>query len=457
MMNLPAPDRSPVATERLPRVEARRSLAELAPLAPALDALNLASRRPSPFDTFAYLQAFVAHDEHAVPGQEPLLLVAFDGAAVVGWVALRRVPERLFGVPYTSIRFLASHDNDRPRVVARPEDEARCARAFYRHLFQVERGWSLLLLNEQDVASGLDDPGATLDARRFYLRRFPNNANGTLQLPYASLASYLASFSRCHRRNAERTVRRLLAMGELELVSSREPEALPALLDLYLDLETRSWKSKVDGHIGRSPERVAFFRRLIEPDQPMKVGVHLLLFDGAPIAGCVSGAFDGALYGMEIAFDEGFQRLSPGNALLLLLVRDAIEKRYRFLDLMGNYAYYKARWHATITETHAVQVFRKGSLVHLQALAGEARRMITHPVAQSDVSYNLSRKDAEDADEERSVAGLPDRRAERDRTLAALAPLQGKLSRLGGEALAAALPSAPRIPSRGRAAEEKRP
>lgn len=121
----------------LPRVVAYRSLADVTRFAARLDALNLASRRPSPFDTFAYLQNFVAHDEYKKPGEKMLFLVAFDGGDPVGFLPLREIPERLFGVPYTAIRFLMTHDNDRPRAVARPEDEARCCEAFYRHLFEV--------------------------------------------------------------------------------------------------------------------------------------------------------------------------------------------------------------------------------------------------------------------------------------------------------------------------------
>jgi CelD/BcsL family acetyltransferase involved in cellulose biosynthesis len=423
------------------RVEARRSLAEIGPLASRLDAINLASRRPSPFDTFAYLTAFVAHDEFEKPGQRLLLLLAFDGDELVGWLPLRRVPERLWGVPFDAIQFLASHDNDRPRVIARPEDEARCAAAFYRYLFEVERGWSLLLLTEQDADSKLLDPGGALDPRRYYLRRFPNNANGTVDLPYASLAEYLRSFSKAHRRNAERSVRRLMERGNLEVVSSSDPAALPVLLDLYLDLERRSWKAKIGGHIGRHPQRIAFFRQLIQPGQPFALAIHLLLFDGVPIAGFISGAFEGRLYGFEIAFDEGYRHFSPGNAMLLLLVRDAIEKRYRSLNLLGNYAYYKSRWHATITETHAVQIFRKGSLVHLKALAGEIRRRIRPPVAQADVAFNLARKDVE-PDDDADAGVLPDRRDARARAeaaLAALAAAGAKVERLGGEALSRAL------------------
>lgn len=424
-----------------PRVVAYGSLAEVLPLAPRLDALNLASRRPSPFDTFAYIQAYLAHDEFPVAGQRLLFLVAFDGAEPVGWLPLRRVPQRVWGIRSDAIQFLMTHSNDRPRTVARPEDEPRCSAAFYRYLFEVERGWSLLLFTEQDGASTLLRPPADVDVRRHYRREFPNNPNGTIELPYRSLGEYLHTFGKSHRRNAERWVRRLMEAGHLEVVSSDDPRALPALFDLYLDLERRSWKSRVGGHIGRHPARVAFFRQLLEPGQAFHLAVHLLLLDGVAIAGFVSGAFGDRLYGLEIAFDEGYRHLSPGNAVLLFGLQEAIERRYRSLNMLGNYSYYKARWHATITETNAVQVFRKGTVGHVKALAGELRRRWRPPVSQYEVDYNLARKDA--AEEEAPRAAAPERGAERERARAALAALEASgaaVTRLGGEALARTLP-----------------
>lgn len=434
------------------RIEVHRSLTEVAPRRGAMDALNLASRRPSPFDTFAYLRAFVDHDEHAVRGQEPLILLAFAGDTLIGWLALRRVPERIFGVPYHAVRFLCAHDTDRPRVIARPEDEARCAEAFYRHLLERERGFSLLFFQEQDDASALD--AVARSDLRHHVRRLPNNPNGTIELP-SSLAAYLGTFSRTHRRNVERPVRRLLETGDLAVVSSRDPAAVPALLDLYLDLERRSWKSHIGGHIGRDPRRVAFFRALLDPAQPMKVGVLLIVLDGVPIAGVVSGAFEGRLYGLEIAFDEGYKRFSPGNAALLLALREAVEEGFHSIDLLGNYAYYKARWHATITETRAVEVHRRAGVTYLKAILGDLRRRLRPPVTQADVAFNLQRKDAAD-DAEAEDGALPDRAAERARAAAVLAEIAPRV--LAGEALLRALPfEVKRAAAPPRRAREARP
>jgi len=92
-----------------PTVTAYRALPPLRPLAPALEALNLASRRPSPFATLEYLETFLAHDEHAGPGRTPLVLVLEDQGRVVGWVALSVHEERVLGRRTRRVSFLATH------------------------------------------------------------------------------------------------------------------------------------------------------------------------------------------------------------------------------------------------------------------------------------------------------------------------------------------------------------
>ena len=121
-----------------PTVLAFHALEEARQHGPALDALNLAARRPSPFETLEYLETFLGHDEHAVTGQQPLVLLLLGPGGVIGWVALRVLRERVLGLASSRVTFLATHDVERPRLVCRPGDEGRCAEAFLRYLLFAE-------------------------------------------------------------------------------------------------------------------------------------------------------------------------------------------------------------------------------------------------------------------------------------------------------------------------------
>ncbi len=69
------------------------------------------------------------------------------------------------------------------------------------------------------------------------------------------LAAYFHALPRKFRHNLGCRLRTLQAAGRLELLSSVSPGATPALLELYLGVETQSWKPDAGAGIARSAER----------------------------------------------------------------------------------------------------------------------------------------------------------------------------------------------------------
>jgi CelD/BcsL family acetyltransferase involved in cellulose biosynthesis len=417
------------------RVEALRAIDELEPWRGALTRLNLASRRPTPFNTPEYLATFLAHDEYAMPGCEPLLLLALEGERLIGFLPLRRRPDRVLGRSRTKLEVLVTHDNERPGIVARAEDEARCAAAFYRHVAEREPGWTFLELMEQDDTSALLLAPRALDPRRFHVRRYLNNPNATIDLS-AGFEAWFRGLNN-FRVNVGKRVRGLLAAGDVALLSSTDPTATTALLDVFLDVEGRSWKRPARAGISRHPTRVELFRALLGPGQPAVPVVHLLLLDGVPISAMVLLLFAGTMFGLEAVYDDAYREFAPGNVTLTLAIRDAVARGARALDLLGNFAYYKAKAGAVITETSAVQIYRRGTLHHARALAGALRRrLLGPPRTQRDADFNLSKpRDATVEAADRAVA-----RGRLEEILTALSARGARVDRLSGEALAAAFP-----------------
>ncbi len=374
------------------RVEALRAWEDVAPLREAIDALNLRSRRPCPFSTFEYLETFLAHDEYRSAGHptQLLFLAALEGEQLIGYLPLTKARERLWGLPFGRIGLLVSHDTDRPHLVARTEDEARCSRAFFEHLLERERGWSFLELALQDDASGLNEP-PKVSPLRFYVRRFETMPNTSMPLPYTSTERYLAAVSSSFRRNVQRATRRLDTVGTLEFVRSDDDRARWSLLELYLDLERRSWKAEARAGIDRSPARVDFFRALAVPGQPLALGFEFLLLDGVPVAGGINGTFAGNRHGLEMSFDRAYDGLGPGNVFSVLSIDSALRTGLRAYNVDGNYAYYKARMGGVVTPTHAVQVYRVGSLPWLKARAGALRRRL-RPAEVEHADFNPDRR-----------------------------------------------------------------
>jgi len=417
-------------------IEVRRydSLEALGPLGQALDELNRQSRRPTPFATLPYLRTFLANDEYAGTKEvyRPLLLLAFEGGRPIGALAMRRLRGRWLGLPADRLEFLVTHDNERPRMACREADERRCAEAFLRHLLTRERRFSMLEWMEQEATSPLAQ--AASGASGCYVRTYPNHSNATIECRWASVAEFYRSLSKNYRASTRSQVGRLLSQGRVEFVSSWEPEAAARLLDLHLGVEARSWKGPAAAGISRHPRRVAFFRELCRADQPMRLSVRLLLIDGAPVASEVNAAFGETWYSIEGAYDEDFKDCGPGHLLFLMTMREGLAKGVAAVNLLNNYAYYKRRLGATVTETDAVQVFRPWTPLWAKARLGALRRRILGAKpTQADADHNLEKPRTDEGEAPR--AARPDRTALARETAEVLESCAGMIERVDGAAL----------------------
>ncbi len=407
----------------------------------AVDRLNLSSRRPTPYTSSSYLEAFLANDEYAGAASQPWILGAWRGSELVGLLPLRRVRQRVVGLPSTRVEFLVKFDSDRPSAIARVEDEAAVSRAFYRHLLRETRGIDAIEFAAQEEASGLLPPPPDLLAG-WYWRTLDGVPNATIPLAGLDAGAWFRSLSKKHRLNVTRRARKLLEAGAVEYLTSDDPAARLPLLDLYLELEGRGWKR--DKGVGRHPARTALMRALCAPGSPHALSFAFLLLDGLPVAAAIYGTFHGGLTEEETTYDEAFGTLGPGNLLKVLTVGDAIEAGAPSMNLLGDFAYYKARWGAAVAPTRTLQIFRVGTPPWARARAGELRRRFFGAgTTQIDADHNLVKRASEDG-EEASRADGPDvhagQRALAAGILAGLRDRGARLRVLAGPELRARLP-----------------
>jgi len=371
------------------------SLEQAADLREDVDALNRQSGRPDPFSTFSYLETYLRHDETHPAGQGLRLwfLAAFRDERLIGYVALKQVAQRVMGLPSSTLGFLVTHDTDRPHVVARPADEAAVSEAIYRHVLARRSEWSYLEFAQQDIRSSLFPPPPGVDLAGYLVRQWPSLENCTIPVRWDSLAGYVDAMAKKFRSNLGRQLNGLFGAGEVELLASADPCDTPALLELYLGIEPRSWKARASADIGRHPQRIAYFRSLLEPAQPMRVSIQLLLVDGVPVAGLISGAFLQGLYALHIVYDERFSRMAPGSAMLLLGMRQAIEGGHAFFNLLSGFGYFKVRWLAETTPLQIAQIYRRGSPLYWRRRIGDwRRRWLPAQVAGVRELFNPSRR-----------------------------------------------------------------
>lgn len=352
------------------------ALADAAPLRGAINALNLASARPDPFSTFEYYENHLRHVRTFETGGGPQLwlLLAYEGDQLAGYAALKRSLHRILGVRAAKLDWLTAHAADRPHLVARPGREAAIAAAIYAYLVDRRQQWSLLEFQQQETTSPLLPPPADAIAGACRFRTWPNMSNGTIAMRWSSTAGYFAALSKKSRSNVSRQMRTLLAAGDAQVLTSSDPQSTAALFELYRGVEARSWKAQAAAGPRDDGDWVAHFTGLMEPAQPMRLVLQVLVLDGVPIAGLISGVFDKGLYALHIVYDERHARLAPGSAILLMGVRLAIEGGHEFFNLLRGSGYYKTRWLADMTETRSLQVYRAGTPFSWRRALGDAGR-----------------------------------------------------------------------------------
>ncbi len=348
-----------------------------------INALNLASARPDPFSTFEFYENLLLRRSSLSGGTRSRVwfLAAFIERDLIGYLALEEVLETVLWRRIKRLGFLVAHDADRPHVVAKGEHLGIVTEMFYDYLREHRREWDLLELQQQDAASTLYPLPPGVQLAGCWVRYWPNLDNGTIRVRWATLREYFDALAPKFRENIARQMRKLLASGEVELLTSSDPASTPALLKLYCNIERRSWKADTDLTIGGTTERLDYIRALLDARQPMQAVIQILVLDGVPIAGLISGAFTGpadkGLYALHIVFDEHLSAAGPGSAILMMGMRYAIDGYFAFFNLLSGFGYYKTRWLADMTATRGAQIYRIGGVFFWRRLLGDARRWLS--------------------------------------------------------------------------------
>jgi hypothetical protein len=366
-------------------------------MAAELDAVNQHCAKPSPFATSAFTIAYASNSERDPLGMDVRLFVVRDGAGLaLGWAVFAFRIDELVGVPAalrqrsaslgklvevaakggraSRLELMTTSDVDRPGIVARLGHEDAVAEALLAQLIERELDWTLLEWRAQERGSALWRAAFARSNPFLRVRDVELDPYSEVQLQWPDVGAYFRALSKRMRSNVSRQARKLYASGRVELLLINGSEATAAFFEAYADLETRSWKHHSEAAMGRHPLRMKFYSRIVSGEagiEPSLVGITL---DGVLIAALINGRFGDRMWSMEMAFDESFDALGPGQLLLLLAVMDGLEKRCKSLNFFQMHGYFKRRWLADELPVANVQILRRPSLHDVKGLTGDALR-----------------------------------------------------------------------------------
>ncbi|HEV8511355.1 MAG TPA: GNAT family N-acetyltransferase [Gemmatimonadales bacterium] len=239
-----------------------------------------------------------------------------------------------------------------------------------------ELPWEIIRL--EGVAEGAPNVerfSAACERHGWHVRRAPSWYCPYLDLP-ETWEAYLSTLSQ-HGRHAIRRKERKLGREHQVVLTDYGKGLLDEGLDHLQRLHTQRWEG---GGVFRDPavERLhrVFAAELAERDQLWLVTLDV---DGAPAAAWYGFAFGDTVYHYQSGRDPCWERDRVGTVLQGLMIRRAIERRYRRLDFLRGKEPYKAEWTSTSRRCYEVVVFRRGWRgAALRALDWTAR----HPLRQ---------------------------------------------------------------------------
>jgi CelD/BcsL family acetyltransferase involved in cellulose biosynthesis len=347
------------------------------------------SADPSIFSTWDFLETSWLH--FARPFGNSLAVIALlEEGRPLGFVPLRIARSRHFGLEVRRLRALASWNSDRPRPIFPRGREAACAAATVAFLEERARDWDVLELEQlsRNDVLGL----AVHDWARRAGHELTTEA--TSPSPYFSLegtegtGDVMSRLGSRMRESIRRHRRRLEAQGECTLSVFEKPEEIGRALDMYLEMERRSWKPEARQGAGKDERNTAFYRELLPRlAREGRATVMFLTQGGKQLAGEISYRLGGVAYGNQWTFDRAYSSFSPGNLLKALALQWHASHGVRRYEMYARFLENKLRWTSTTWENATVRVFQTSGLRRWVAFTpGRLKRRLRRGIPASEES-----------------------------------------------------------------------
>lgn len=303
--------------------------------------------------------------ESFAPSATPLVAVARRESKLSAALGVTLDHERIDGIPVRLARGWTNAHSTRGGMLLGVGGIDATPSIVHRLM---EQSWDVLTL--RDVPA----EGGCLDAVTESLRKEGCSVayESPMESPYIPLPADWTELEKRldarFRQNLRRRRRRLEEHGPVTLEVITGPEGLDAALEDAFEIEASGWKGAEGSAIRARPEQVSFYagwaRRLAQDGRLrlcfLKLGDKRIAFHFAYVQ-------RGRYYLPKCAFDESYQECSPGQLLMVEVLKRCIDERLETFEFLGFSMPWKRDWTPLVRPHACVVAYRptwRGRLAH---------------------------------------------------------------------------------------------
>lgn len=352
-----------------------RTSAEWDAIAGQWDSLYLRLPGVTAFQGLPFLKTWWGHFQR---GRSLFLVVVRDNTGIRGIAPFQLTNRRRGGFSFPTVEFLGMPDElDRPQLLVTEGDD-RTLRAMLNCVTEHKSDFKMMQLDElpakswqaQEIERWAKESG-------FWVRREPLHPVPILRRD-SDWSGYLARRSKHFRKRLRSAQRRADRMHKLRYAVAANSRQAQAMVDVFVSVESRSWKRDAGVDVGGQNEYRGFYRELLGGKRNLTGHAIIQYVDDQPSAATLGFSADRCYYSLQIAHDLAFNALSPGTLLEAYELEWFFSQGFDRYEFLGGAGFNKRRWTDQAIDTCCLHVRRPG----VAMAAADAYRFYAKPWLQ---------------------------------------------------------------------------
>ncbi len=254
---------------------------------------------------------------------------------LIGIIPLFKMRTKFLAGHLDIYTFSGGRDQIKTGIICKYEHRLSILKHVIDYFYRAQSNWDLLALRRISARKADD-----VDLERVLVgRNYPFSKESALSIPFVIInndwETYWKSRKKHFRHEVKRKTKKLSQLGNIEFRMQESPMPQENLQQ-FLQLENSGWKGKNNSSILHRPHLLRMYTHLSQlQSEQLKLINFNMLVDNRLISSSLCLRTPHGLYVFKIAYDESFNKYSPGILLRLHELQYSFENHLHIYDFSG--------------------------------------------------------------------------------------------------------------------------